>query len=248
MTSKRWARSGSFLGSPNGMITKHFTRVAQNLPTILSHRRLVAYPSARGGTPTESCRLVRIGVSALQCAGALCAGDATASAPGARPYHRFLLPSAKRGIDRFKEVVELARQRGVPFIAHGADPAPELLESLQDCGIPRLAFVQSADEAERTAQEGAHALVVESGPDLPERLAEIHRRTGLPLLAEAGRDVEQAKSLLEIEGVAGLQLRSPALLHAGAAAEIPGFARLSELPAHVLGEGAPKLPKLKINR
>jgi len=149
-------------------------------------------------------------------------------------------------MDRFKEVVELARQRGVPFIAHGADPAPELLESLQDCGIPRLAFVQSADEAERTAQEGAHALVVESGPDLPERLAEIHRRTGLPLLAEAGRDVEQAKSLLEIEGVAGLQLRSPALLHAGAAAEIPGFARLSELPAHVLGEGAPKLPKLKI--
>lgn len=150
-------------------------------------------------------------------------------------------------MDRFKEVVELARQRGVPFLAHGPDPAPELLESLQNCGIPRLAFVQSPEEAVRTARDGANVLVVEEGPDLSERLAEIHRRTGLPLLAEAGRDLAQAQSLLEIEGVAGLQLRSPALLHSGAAAEIPGFSKLASLPADLLGEGsAAPLPKLKI--
>ncbi len=149
-------------------------------------------------------------------------------------------------MDRFKEVVELARQRGVPFLAHGPNPAPELLESLQNCGIPRLAFVQSPDEAERTARDGADVLVVEEGPDLPERLAEIHRRTGLPLLAEAGKDLGEAQTLLKIEGVAGLQLRSPALLHSGAAAEIPGFSNLASLPAHVLGEGAAPLPSLKI--
>jgi len=149
-------------------------------------------------------------------------------------------------MDRFKEVVELARQRGVPFLAHGSDPAPELLESLQGCGIPRLAFVQSAEEAERTARDGADVLVVEEGPNLSERLAEIHRRTGLPLLAETGRDLAEAKSLLEIEGVAGLQLRSPALLHSGAT-EIPGFSKLANLPPHILGEGcSAPLPKLKI--
>jgi len=149
-------------------------------------------------------------------------------------------------MDRFKEVVELARQRGVPFVAHGPDPAPELLESLQGCGIPRLAFVQSPEEAERTARAGADVLVVEEGPNLPERLAEIHRRTGLPLLAETGRDLERAQAMLDIEGVAGLQLRSPALLHSGATAEIPGFAKLAGLPSDVLGEGATPLPKLNI--
>jgi len=149
-------------------------------------------------------------------------------------------------MDRFKEVVELARQRGVPFLAHGADPSPELLESLQDCGIPRLAFVQNPEEAERTARDGADVLVVEEGPDLPERLAEIHRRTGLPLLAEAGRNLNEAQSLLKIEGVAGLQLRSPALLHSAATAEIPGFSDLASLPSQVLGEGATPLPRLKI--
>jgi nitronate monooxygenase len=147
---------------------------------------------------------------------------------------------------RFKEVVELARQRSVPFLAHGADPSPELLESLQDCEIPRLAFVQSPEEAEQTARLGASALVVEDGLDLPERLAEIHRLTGLPLLAEAGRDLERAQSLLAIEGVAGLQLRSPALLHAGVEAELPGFEKFTSLSPGTLGEGATPLPRLKI--
>lgn len=148
--------------------------------------------------------------------------------------------------DRFREVVEQAKQRSVPFLAHGPEPSQRLLECLRSCGIPRLAFVQNPDQAERTAQEGADALVVEGGSDLLERLAEIHRRTGLPLLAEAEQDLDQAKELLQIEGVKGLQLRSPALLHAGAAIELPGFRRLASIPPTVLGEGTPSLPGLKI--
>lgn len=146
--------------------------------------------------------------------------------------------------NRFREVVEQAKLRSVPFLAHGPEPSPGLLECLRGCGIPRLAFVQTPEEAERTAREGADALVVEMGENLSERLAEIHRRTGLPLLAETGKDLAQAKELLKIEGVAGLQLRSPALLHA--ASELPGFARLANIPPQILGEGAAPLPGLKI--
>jgi nitronate monooxygenase len=193
----------------------------------------------------------------LELAGALAQGGALGmlrvpAFPGEGELEAWIEKARGAGLDlkglmdRFKEVVELARQRGVPFLAHGPDPAPELLESLQNCGIPRLAFVQSPEEAERTARDGANILVVEEGPNLPERLAEIHRRTGLPLLAETGRDLERAQTLLKIEGVAGLQLRSPALLHSGATAEIPGFAKLASLPAQILGEGATPLPKLKI--
>ncbi len=193
----------------------------------------------------------------LELAGALAQGGALGmlrvpAFPGEGELEAWIEKARGAGLDlkglmdRFKEVVELARQRSVPFLAHGPDPAPELLESLQGCGIPRLAFVQSPEEAERTARDGADVLVVEEGPDLPERLKEIHRRTGLPLLAEAGRDLDRAQTLLKIEGVAGLQLRSPALLHSGATAEIPGFAKLASLPSHLLGEGATPLPRLKI--
>jgi len=148
--------------------------------------------------------------------------------------------------DRFREVVDQAKQRSVPFLAHGPEPSQRLLECLRSCGIPRLAFVQSPEQAERTAQEGADALVVEGGADLLERLTEIHRRTGLPLLAEAEKDLDRAKELLRVEGVKGLQLRSPALLHAAATAELPGFVRLAEIPSQVLGEGAAPLPGMKI--
>ena len=147
--------------------------------------------------------------------------------------------------DRFREVVEQAKQRSVPFFAHGPEPSQRLLEYLRGCGIPRIAFVQDPEQAERTAQEGADALVVEGGANFPERLAEIHRRTGLPLLAEAEQDLAQAKQLLQIEGVKGLQLRSPALLHA-AAVELPGFSQLASIPSRILGEGATPLPSLKI--
>ncbi|MDP2874720.1 MAG: nitronate monooxygenase [Holophaga sp.] len=148
--------------------------------------------------------------------------------------------------DRFREVVEQAKQRSVPFLAHGPEPSQRLLEYLRGCGIPRLAFVQDPEEAERTAQEGADALVVQAGNDLAERLAEIHRRTGLPLLAEAEKDLARAKELLQIEGVKGLQLRSPLLLHAAASVELPGFSKLASIPSAVLGEGVKALPRLKI--
>lgn len=150
----------------------------------------------------------------------------------------------KGQLDQFAETLSLAMKRKLPFLAHGPtlpQLPPELKERLKQCGIYRMAFVKDAAEAELAAQDGAQALVVASSPDAAAQLEAIHRMTGLPVLAEAESDTSrtQAQSLLELPGVAGLQLRSPAL-----ARELSP--RLEALPAELAGDDRPALPGLKI--
>lgn len=137
------------------------------------------------------------------------------------------------------EILELAKARGAAFICHGRERAGAFLEALKATALPRLVFVRTVEDAVEAAETGPTALVVEGGRDQASRLAEIHRRTGLPLLPEVDRDAESAQQLLDLPGVRGLQVRTAALLRSLSP-------RLAGLAAAVAGDDQDPLPSLRI--
>ncbi len=107
-----------------------------------------------------------------------------------------------------ERILDVAKEEGVSFLLHGASLKTELRKRLSTCSIPRLALTRSWEEAKTAEEEGASGLVMqsESGGG---RIAEWRSRVGLPLLASVEHSLQEAKAYLA-QGVAGLQLRSPA--------------------------------------
>jgi nitronate monooxygenase len=107
-----------------------------------------------------------------------------------------------------ERVLEVAKEEGVSFLLHGASLKAELRKRLSTCTIPRLVLTRSWEEAKAAEGEGASGLVMQGEPGSG-RLAEWRTRVGLPLLASVENSLQEAKAYLA-QGVAGLQLRSPA--------------------------------------
>lgn len=155
-------------------------------------------------------------------------------------------------LGNFNDLLDVAEKKRVAFLAHGAQLKEELRRRLQDCQIPRLAFVESLDDAIAAARDGAHALVVAGEQALRERIAEIRKRVSLPLFADVKGSLEEAQDLLAQEGVEGIRVRSPRLLKEGVESQAPGFP--SELRSqlgdaayqNLLVQEAPPLPPLRI--
>lgn len=150
-------------------------------------------------------------------------------------------------LGRFEEVMEVAKRRGVSFLVHGTQLKDTFKKRLDECEMPRLVRVENLEEALLAYREGAHALVVAGKASLRQKLAEIRSHLPLPLIPEASQDAADAAELLDLPGVAGLQVRSPQTLRESVQEGVQGFPR--SLPDHLhraMDETRPVLPPLKI--
>jgi nitronate monooxygenase len=150
-------------------------------------------------------------------------------------------------LGRFEEVAEMAKRQGVSFLVHGSKLGETFRKKLDECEMPRLARVENLEEALEAYREGAHALVVAGRTSLRQKLAEIRSHLPLPLIPEASQDAADAAELLDLPGVAGLQVRSPKTLRQGVQEGVQGFPKT--LPDHLqraLGDTRPILAPLKI--
>lgn len=150
-------------------------------------------------------------------------------------------------LGRFEEVMEVARRRGVSFLVHGTQLRENFKKRLDECEMPRLVRVENLEEALQAYREGAHALVVAGRASLRQKLAEIRSHLPLPLIPEASQDAADAAELLDLPGVAGLQVRSPHTLRESVQEGVQGFPKT--LPDHlhrVMDDPRPALAPLKI--
>lgn len=150
-------------------------------------------------------------------------------------------------LGQIDEVLEVAKQRGVSFLVHGAQLRENMRERLQACELPRLVNVENLEEALHAYREGAHALVVAGREALRQRMEEIRKHLPLPLLPEASMNAAEAAELLEQPGVKGLQVRSPELLLEGVREKLRGFPeRMSQRLEQSLESLRKALPRLRI--
>ena len=137
------------------------------------------------------------------------------------------------------------------FLIHESDLLPERLEAVRAWGLPRLVVVRDGEEAAAAQRSGAAALLAAEGEGLADRLMRMLKSSSLPCFAPVGGNAEEGRDLLA-RGAAGLQLRSPSLLRAGAAEWLAGFRkRLHDAlgtPAFdgLVEQPAPRLPSLRI--
>lgn len=134
-------------------------------------------------------------------------------------------------LGRFEEVMEVAKRRGVSFLVHGTQLRENFKKRLDECEMPRLVRVENLEEALQAYREGAHALVVAGRVSLRQKLAEIRSHLPLPLIPEASQDAADAAELLDLPGVAGLQVRSPQTLRESVREGVQGFPKT--LPDHL---------------
>lgn len=144
-----------------------------------------------------------------------------------------------------ERVLEVAKEEGVSFLLHGSSLKAELRKRLSNCTIPRLAVTHSWEEAKAAEGDGASGVVMQGEPQ-GGRLADWRERVALPFLASVEHSLQEAKTYLA-EGMAGLQLRSPACFRGEG---LGGFAtrlreRMGALASHLEQVEAP-LPSLKI--
>jgi len=150
-------------------------------------------------------------------------------------------------LGHLEEVLELARQRGVSFLVHGAEMNESFRQRLAACELPRFVKVENLEESLRAYREGAQALVVAGKESLRQRLEEIRKSLPLPLFPEASGDASETAELLEQPGVMGVQVRCPELLREGSQEGVPGFPKTLDgrLEAAITNVPTP-LPRLRI--
>jgi nitronate monooxygenase len=147
--------------------------------------------------------------------------------------------------------LDSAVQNLASFLIHESDLLPERLEALRAWNLPRVVVVHDAEEAAAAQASGASALIAAEGEGLAERLRRMLKASSLPCFAPVAGAAAEGPEMLA-RGAAGLQLRSPSLLRAGAAEWLAGFRkRLQDSLGTPAFDGlvetpAPQLPSLRI--